>query len=111
MKIYAVLVIYNQHLSDCPSFYSASKESDVQLLVVDNSTDELFQNQEEARRAGAWFLSMDGNQGLAKAYNAAFDFLRCKMGTGLFCSMMIPRFRKSTGKNSKRPNRILYSYQ
>ena len=80
MKIYAVLVIYNQHLSDCPSFYSASKESDVQLLVVDNSTDELFQNQEEARRAGAWFLSMDGNQGLAKAYNAAFDFLRCKNG-------------------------------
>ncbi|WP_286638091.1 glycosyltransferase [Faecalibaculum rodentium] len=80
MKIYAVLVTYNKHLSDCSSFCSALKEPDVQLLVVDNSTDESIHNQEEARQAGAWFLSMNGNQGLSKAYNAAFDYLKTTTG-------------------------------
>lgn len=80
MRIYAVMVVYNKHLSECPSFCSAKSQSDVQLLVVDNSTDESVQNQEEARQAGAWFLSMNGNKGLSKAYNAAFDMLREKPG-------------------------------
>ena len=80
MKIYAVMVVYNKHLSECPSFCSAKSQSDVQLLVVDNSTDESVQNQEEARQAGAWFLSMNGNKGLSKAYNAAFNMLRKKPG-------------------------------
>lgn len=80
MKIYAVMVVYNKRLAECPSFRSAKRQSNVQLLVVDNSTDELVQNQEEARKAGAWFLSMNGNYGLSRAYNAAFDVLREKPG-------------------------------
>ncbi|WP_305180394.1 glycosyltransferase [Faecalibaculum rodentium] len=80
MKAYAVLVVYNKKLTDCPSFCSAVKEPDVQLLVVDNSTDELIHNQEEARKAGAWFLSMNGNKGLSGAYNAALDRLESESG-------------------------------
>ena len=40
MKAYAILVVHNKKLIDCPSFCSAVKEPDMQLLVVDNSTDE-----------------------------------------------------------------------
>ena len=80
MTMYAVLVVYNKPLALSSSFQSALKEPDVQLLVVDNSTDESLSNQEEARQAGAWFLSMDGNRGLSRAYNAAFDYLKTKAG-------------------------------
>lgn len=80
MKAYAILVVHNKKLIDCPSFCSAVKEPDMQLLVVDNSTDESIDNQEEALQAGAWFLSMNGNKGLSKAYNAALDRLRKEIG-------------------------------
>ena len=80
MKIFAVVVIYNVDLALSASFKSASGQADVQVLVVDNSTDQSFNNQETARQAGSWFLSMGTNQGLAKAYNRALEYLADKQG-------------------------------
>lgn len=80
MKAYAVIVIYNNSLSNSKSFNSIKQQQDVQVLVVDNSTDQSFNNQEEAREAGAWFLSMGKNAGLSKAYNAALDRLKGENG-------------------------------
>lgn len=80
MKAYAVLVIYNEDLALSKSFNSVKGRKGVQILVADNSTDPSFKNQEEARKAGAWFLSMGENAGLSKAYNAAFERLKQESG-------------------------------
>lgn len=80
MKAYAVIVIYNKSLSDSKSFNSIKDQQDVQILVVDNSTDHSFNNQDIALKANAWFLSMGKNAGLSKAYNAALDRLKGENG-------------------------------
>lgn len=75
MKVFALIVIYNRRLSDSPSFLSAINQPDVHVVVCDNSTESL-NNQEEALSAGAWYLSMHGNKGLPKAYNRGLELIQ-----------------------------------
>ncbi|WP_300903855.1 hypothetical protein [Faecalibaculum rodentium] len=75
MNVWAIVVICNRRLSESPSFISAISQPDIQVVVCDNSTESL-NNQEEARQAGAWYLSMQGNKGLSKAYNRSLEFIK-----------------------------------
>lgn len=46
--------------------------NEVEILVVDNSTIET-KNEENCKKQGVRYISMNGNKGLSKAYNAAID--------------------------------------
>lgn len=75
-KITAVVVIYNKTVANsltCRKLRAIDYHMDI--LVVDNS--ELENNNEEyCCKNHIRYLSMHGNQGLSKAYNAAIDY--CK---------------------------------
>lgn len=83
--IYAVLVVYNRSLADCPVFEALRKSVGVTTFVCDNSTAD-YQNAAQAARYGLRYLSMDGNKGLSVAYNRALDtILREETGDALIC--------------------------
>ena len=73
MKIYGIMVIYNKSLNESRSYDRLAK-SNVQLIICDNSTVE-NNNMETAAQNGSIYLSMNGNQGLSKAYNRAVDYI------------------------------------
>lgn len=68
-----VVVIYNKKCMESVSFTGISLDETVLSLLVDNSTDREIQsfNRTACTDAGCEYISMDGNNGLAKAYNAA----------------------------------------
>lgn len=67
------LVIYNKKCLESDSFRAIYSCEISALVLVDNSTDPEIQlyNRKECLRIGCDYCSMDGNRGLAKAYNAA----------------------------------------
>lgn len=73
LKITAVVVVYNKSIDGsltCAGIAACSRDIDV--VVVDNS-DRDFGNREVCSRLGYRYISMGGNAGLSKAYNAAID--------------------------------------
>ncbi len=83
--IYAILVVYNRDLADCPTFHALQKSAGVTTFVCDNST-EPNENAACAARYGMRYISMGGNCGLPKAYNRALDaILREESGDALIC--------------------------
>lgn len=73
MKLYGILVIYNKSLNDACA-YRQLKQEDIRLVVCDNSTKE-NENADIARKDNVTYLTMNGNQGLSRAYNRAIDFI------------------------------------
>lgn len=73
MKIYGIMVIYNQSLNEACAFGQLA-QSGITLIICDNSTDEV-NNEQTAEQNGAVYLSMHGNQGLSKAYNRAVAYI------------------------------------
>lgn len=67
VNIFGVLVIYNKRLSESRA-YKCLKKQDVKLVVCDNSTVE-NDNEAIAFADGVKYISMEGNKGLAFAYN------------------------------------------
>ena len=83
--IYAILVVYNRTLTDCPVFDALRKSVGVTTFVCDNSTAD-YQNAAHAARYGMRYLSMGTNKGLSAAYNRALDtILREETGDALIC--------------------------
>lgn len=73
MKFYVILVIYNKSLKESCA-YEQLKKKDIRLIVCDNSTEENV-NAMTAERDCVTYISMEGNQGLSKAYNRAIDYI------------------------------------
>ena len=71
----AVVVIYNRKCTESVSFTRISGQEDVPAILIDNSTDRKTQsfNKDTCSKTGCEYISMDGNKGLAKAYNAAVE--------------------------------------
>ncbi len=78
---YAVVVLYNMKVDDSVTIKNLKriKEYKINTIVVDNSTKE-FNNKEICIENNYTYLSMNGNGGLSKAYNAVLDFLKDKNG-------------------------------
>lgn len=77
-EFYAVMVIYNRSVNDSITFKRLVANPSVHLVVCDNSTEE--NNNEEQVKAFGTYIPMDGNKGLAKAYNSALDRLKGEEG-------------------------------
>lgn len=75
MNLKLIVVSYNQEVKNSPVIQSYLKSQLLtkDLIVVDNSTDSLYQNinQEYCDNLSISYLNMNGNVGLSKAYNAA----------------------------------------
>lgn len=82
MELTLIMVIYNKRLTDTLTFSSIRKWKDVRVILCDNSTRDQG-NRILAQEFGYQYIWMEGNQGLAKAYNRALDALG--PGKGVVC--------------------------
>lgn len=79
LSIVAVIVVYNKKIEEsitCKNILNSNYES-IEVLIVDNSTSD-FGNREYCIKEGLAYISMGGNMGLSKAYNAAVDACKKK---------------------------------
>lgn len=73
MKITAIIVVYNKEIKDSVTCECIKKfATDVDIIIVDNST-KPNSNELVCAERGYRYLSMNGNAGLSKAYNAAIE--------------------------------------
>ncbi len=80
LQIAAIVVVYNKNVCDsitCQRLFRMEFD-EIRVIVVDNSTIE-NRNEEFCLKNGANYISMNGNQGLSKAYNKSIDFC-CNCG-------------------------------
>lgn len=77
LKICAIIVLYNKKIQDSITYTNIKQipDSQIELFVVDNSEQEQG-NEIFCKERQISFLSMHGNKGLSKAYNAAIDTLK-----------------------------------
>lgn len=74
MKIVTAIVIYNKKISESISCKRIEeiKNDQIEILVIDNSEYDLG-NREYCEQKNYNYISMNGNSGLSKAYNAAIE--------------------------------------
>ena len=74
IKIVAVIVVYNKKIKESITFSRIKKMPDIgiQVLVIDNSESEMG-NGIYCMENRIKYISMNGNAGLSKAYNAAIN--------------------------------------
>ena len=70
---YCVLVIYNKNIKDSISYKMLQKQQ-IPVIVCDNSTT-FEKNEQIVKDNQNVYISMNGNQGLSKAYNRALDWM------------------------------------
>lgn len=78
VSMVAAIVIYNKKVADsitCKCLADATNNLtgySLEILIIDNSTSD-YKNKEYCDSHKIHYISMDGNKGLSKAYNAAID--------------------------------------
>ena len=78
-SIVATIVIYNKSIENsitCKNILSFNEDL-IEILIVDNSTSN-YGNKAYCENKNIKYISMGGNQGLSKAYNAAIDLSKDK---------------------------------
>lgn len=75
VNLYAILVVYNQCVSNSLSYQSVKNRDDIRLIVCDNSTKD-YKNESIVLNDGFIYINMNGNKGISKAYNAALDTIK-----------------------------------
>ncbi len=73
VNIYAIMVIYNKKLNESRT-YECLKRQDIKIIVCDNSTSD-YGNEAVALADGVGYVNMEGNKGLACAYNEGLDYI------------------------------------
>ena len=76
---YVVVVIYNKFCKNSLTLKCLEKISGLGIVICDNSTIS-YKNSEYSRSRGYCYLDMQGNKGLAVAYNSAVELLKDKDG-------------------------------
>lgn len=73
---YVVVVIYNKFCVDSLTLncIKSLNDANVNVVICDNSTED-YKNEEYAKAKGYIYLNMQGNRGLAVAYNSAVNHL------------------------------------
>ncbi|WP_455682831.1 glycosyltransferase [Thomasclavelia sp.] len=70
---YIILVLYNKHYHDSKTIQDLRQIEDINnIIIVDNSTQD-YNNQNIVNEYGYQYISMNGNEGLAKAYNRGLN--------------------------------------
>ncbi len=80
LPITAVVVLYNTAYAESATLKSLLPQTDVRVVVCDNSTRPMGNEVLPNECPQATYLSMGGNVGLPKAYNAALDSLKGQDG-------------------------------
>lgn len=75
--IFVVLVIYNKHYRDSKTIQVLRTINDINIIVIDNSTKQ-YGNAAIENEYGFMYISMEGNKGLPKAYNAGINLVEKK---------------------------------
>ncbi len=82
LSITAVVVIYNRSYTESATLRALLAERDIPVILCDNSTRPCGNEKIAAEYRQVTYLSMGGNVGLPKAYNAALERLD---GEGIVC--------------------------
>lgn len=86
-RLGVVVVLYNRTLEDVPSFAiarSGTADKSVRWVVVDNSDKPDSRSAEAASRVGMIYKSMNGNHGIAAAFNTGIDALGTDVDYAMF---------------------------
>lgn len=70
MSISVLVVLYNSALDDVPVLKTALSSRGVEEIIVCDNSDRENDNAKQAALRGVTYVSMGGNKGLSKAYNA-----------------------------------------
>lgn len=75
-NIFVVIVVYNKSIDNSTTIINLKKLSltNLSILILDNSIED-YQNKEKCEANNIHYISMDGNKGLSKAYNAALHYI------------------------------------
>lgn len=76
MSISVLVVLYNSAVNDVPVLQTALHSQQVSDIVVCDNSDRKNDNAEQAACHNITYISMNGNKGLSKAYNAGV--VRCR---------------------------------
>ncbi len=79
-RLTAVVVIYNKSYTESATLKSILPRRDISVILCDNSTRPLENGRITQEYEQVTYLSMNGNVGLPKAYNAALDRLSGEEG-------------------------------
>lgn len=71
-SIYAIVVLYNSNFKDSETLTKLLGDEEINIIVCDNSTSD-FQNHDLSKKKNVIYINMNGNKGLAKAYNSAIS--------------------------------------
>lgn len=74
LKYTAIVIVYNKNIKDSVTCSCLGKilTDNFEVIIVDNSTSDMG-NMKECQVLGYKYISMGGNKGLSKAYNAAIE--------------------------------------
>lgn len=84
IKFNAIIVLYNCSLEESDTFLSIKDEKDINIILCDNSTKD-YDNFDVSKKYNVNYISMNGNVGLSKAYNAAINSLNSKDDNNYIC--------------------------
>lgn len=79
IKKYSMIVLYNKRLDESPTYNLCREYDTLSTIICDNSTIP-NENQKIAQKHGIKYISMGGNKGLSKAYNAGISSITEKIG-------------------------------
>lgn len=75
MKLFVLIVIYNEYCEKCSAMRSLMKINDVSevsIVICDNSDNAQYKS-ENIKTSGIYYVDMNGNKGIANAYARALD--------------------------------------
>lgn len=80
-RLFAVVVVYNKSISESTTIKRLLRVDirELEIIVADNSTLD-YNNEQECREKSIHYISMCGNKGLSKAYNAALSYIQGRSG-------------------------------
>lgn len=73
-NLFGIIVIYNKNAKDSVTYQCLKRQEKLQIIVCDNSTSDCG-NKKRVEEDGNYYIDMDGNEGLSKAYNKALDYI------------------------------------
>lgn len=79
IDLYSIIVVYNKELDLSPTYNLCKDIQNLTTIVCDNSI-KPNHNESTAKKDGVVYISMNGNKGISRAYNAALDMIKEKKG-------------------------------
>ncbi len=117
-KIYATIIIYNKQAKNsltlaCFEKIRSELDIEIEIILVDNSNQKNT-NDEFCKNNNIHYISMDGNVGLSKGYNAAINYINTLCDDYVMCifdddtTLTSDYFDKLVIKLKEKPKKTIY---